>query len=343
VGLSVCFLVAKAMIGRHRDVAAVVTIAVSTWLLILAAAAIAPYALAILPLCVLLPTLLAVQHVNRSQLAALLGATVVVATALAAVARLGTGVGLEEQAPGWVLDFFVLEFMPVTVGWFSILAWQAHEALMARAEALQDSRVRLVAATDRERGRIERDLHDGAQQRLVTAAVQARVVQRLLVDQPGQATTLLGRLIQDLQEAAAELRDLAHGVYPPQLTDHGLEAALRTATLRSPLPTTVQAIGIGRYRPGLEANVYFICLEALQNASKHAGKGAAVTITLVDRDGLSFDVQDTGVGCQPAAILTGYGFANMRDRLDAIGGTLTVQAQPGAGVHLHGHIRPLVR
>jgi signal transduction histidine kinase len=345
-GVSVCFFIATAMLGRHRHVAAVVTVAVSNWTILLAAAAIAPYALVMLPLFVLLPTLLGAQHLNRSQLAALLGATVAVVTAIAAIGRLQTGVGLEALASSWVLeDVFVIVFVPIGVGLFSILAWQAHGTLMTKAEALQDSRVRLVAATDQERRRIERNLHDGAQQRLVTAAVQARVAQRLLTDQPEQAQAVLSQLTQDLQDAAAELRDLAHGIYPPQLTDHGLEAALRTAALRSPLPTTVQATGVGRYPPELEVNVYFCCLEALQNASKHAGEGATVTMTLTDRDELSFDVdelsfdvKDTGVGCEAAAILRGHGFANMRDRLDAIGGTLTVQAEPGGGVHLHGQV-----
>jgi signal transduction histidine kinase len=338
VGLGICFLAATAMLDRHRHVAAVVTVAVSNWAILLAAAAIEPYAMVILPLFVLLPTLLAAQHLNSSQLAALLGATVAVATVMAAVGRLHSGVGLQALAPSWVLDAFVIVFLPISVGLFSILAWQAHGTLMAKAEALRDSRVRLVAATDRERRRIERNLHDGAQQRLVTAAVQARVVQRLLTHQPLQASTVLNQLTQDLQDAAAELRDLAHGIYPPQLTDHGLEAALRTAALRSPLPTTVHAAGIGRYQTELEVNVYFCCLEALQNASKHAGEGARVTISLHDRDGLSFDVDDTGVGCQPDAILGGYGFTNMRARLDALGGTLTVRAQPGNGVHIHGNI-----
>jgi signal transduction histidine kinase len=248
-GVSGCFLAATAMLRRRHHVAAVVTVAVSTWALTLAAAAIAPYALAILPLCVLLPTLLAAQHLNRSQLAAVLGATVAVATVLAAIARLTTGVGLEAQVSAWVLDALVITFVPVTVALFSVLAWQAHGSLMARAEEVKDSRMRLVVATDRERRRIERNLHDGAQQRLVTAAVQARVAQRLLADQTQQADSLLSQLTQDLEEAAAELRDLAHGVYPAQLTDYGLRTALWTAAVRSPLPTTVQAIGIGRYRP----------------------------------------------------------------------------------------------
>jgi signal transduction histidine kinase len=215
-------------------------------------------------------------------------------------------------------------------------------SLSAKAQALQQSRARLVTATDRERRRIERNLHDGAQQRLVAAAIQARVAHRLLATSPEQASAGLARLAGELQDAAGELRDLAHGIYPPQLTEHGLEAALRAAAARSPLPTTVHAAGLGRYPPEIEGSVYFCCLEALQNAIKHAGERAAVTITVQDRDGLSFDVRDTGAGCRPEAIHAGHGFTNMSDRLGAVGGTLAIHTQPGTGLHLHGHIdRPV--
>jgi signal transduction histidine kinase len=195
-----------------------------------------------------------------------------------------------------------------------------------------------VAATDRERRRLERTLHDGAQQRLVAAAVQLRVLDRLLTTRPDQTRALVAQLAHDLRDAGAELRDLAHGIYPPQLTEHGLPAALRDAALRSPVPTTVHAAGVGRYLPEIEVTVYFCCLEALQNATKHAGDHATVTIHLHDRDGLSFDIRDTGRGCERAAIHAGHGFTNMSDRLGALGGTLTVHAQPGTGIHLQGHI-----
>ena len=116
-------------------------------------------------------------------------------------------------------------------------------------------------------------------------------------------------------------------------------AALRTASLRAPLPVSLAANSVGRFGPEVEVNVYFCCLEALQNASKHAGEDATVVITMDDGDGgLSFEVDDDGRGCEPAVLLAGHGFTNMRDRLEAIGGTLWITTRPGAGVHLQGHV-----
>jgi signal transduction histidine kinase len=195
-----------------------------------------------------------------------------------------------------------------------------------------------VAAADRERRQIERDLHDGAQQRLVAAAVQSRVAQRLLATQPDQVGPLLAQLSEDLREAGAELRDLAHGIYPPQLAEYGLETALRAVARHSPLPTAIHSAGVGRYPPEIEINLYFCLLEALQNAIKHAGENATVTIDLRGRDGLSFDFSDTGHGTRPDVLRSGHGITNMYDRLGAIGGTLTIDTGPGAGLHLHGDI-----
>jgi signal transduction histidine kinase len=204
--------------------------------------------------------------------------------------------------------------------------------------ALQQSRVRLVAAGDLERRRIERDLHDGAQQRLVAAAVQVRVAQRLLGVGSARVGVVLDRLAADLAEASAELRDLAHGIFPPELVEHGVVAALRVVAGRSPLPVVVTAEGVGRYPPEVEASVYFCCLEALQNAAKHAGVGARVRVSLWDGGGLSFAVSDTGLGCDVVVLQAGHGYTNMSDRVGAVGGTLAVRAQPGHGVHLNGHI-----
>jgi signal transduction histidine kinase len=331
-------LVAAALLVHHRHVTAVVTIAVSNWVISVAVTAIVPSALMMMPLIILFPTLLAVQHLDRARLAAMFGATIVVVAAAATAGRLQVGAGLERDAPAWVFDSFVVAFIPITAGLLAFLAWQNHVSLSAKAQALQESRARLVAATDRERRRIERNLHDGAQQRLVAAAVQLRVLDRLLTTRPDQTRALVAQLAEDLHDAGTELRDLAHGIYPPQLTEHGLAAALRDAALRCPLPTTVHTDGVGRYPPEIEISVYFCCLEALQNATKHAGDHATVTIDLHDRDGLSFDVHDTGRGCKPAAIHAGHGFTNMADRLGALGGTITIHAQPGTGIHLHGHI-----
>jgi signal transduction histidine kinase len=248
------------------------------------------------------------------------------------------GVGVQERADDWLIDFIITDLVLVSTTLLLFMAWQNHVSLSAKAEALQDSRARLVLATDRERRRIERYLHDGAQQRLVAAAMQLRVAQRLLSKRPEQVSPLIDQLAKDLQEASAELRDLAHGIYPPELAEHGLAAALRSAALRSPLSTTVETEGVGRYPSEIEVNVYFCCMEALQNAIKHAGENATVTIRLQDGARLSFEVRDNGQGCEPAALLTGHGFTNMSDRLGAVGGSLHVQSQPGAGVQVQGQI-----
>jgi signal transduction histidine kinase len=150
---------------------------------------------------------------------------------------------------------------------------------------------------------------------------------------------MLEELRADVQTTLAELRELAHGIYPPLLRDRGLEEALRTAANRATLPTEVTAEGIGRYPTETEAAVYFCCLEAMQNAGKHAGEAARVTVTITaDERHLDFVVADDGAGFDAAVAQDGHGFVNMRDRLGAVGGTLTVETAPGAGTRIIGRI-----
>ena len=149
---------------------------------------------------------------------------------------------------------------------------------------------------------------------------------------------MLEQLGHDIQEAVQELRNLAHGIYPPLLADRGLTEALSAAGRRSPLPTSVEADGIGRHAPQVEAAVYFCCLEAMQNAGKHAGEGASLTVRVwQDADALGFEVADDGAGFDPAQRSTpGAGFVNMDDRVGAIGGSLTVRSAPGEGTRISG-------
>jgi signal transduction histidine kinase len=218
--------------------------------------------------------------------------------------------------------------------------------LQRRAEELQASRARVVAAADAERRKIERNLHDGAQQHLVALAVTVRLAQQLAETDPQQAQELLGQLGHDLQDAVQELRDLAHGIYPPVLMDRGLVAAFESAATRAPLPVEIVTDGeVGRFPQEVEAAVYFCCLEALQNAGKHAGAGAAATVTIgraVGADGLdvlAFMVADDGAGFDPAGTVgRGHGFVNMRDRLGAIGGTVEVDSAPGRGTRVSGTV-----
>ncbi len=135
-----------------------------------------------------------------------------------------------------------------------------------------------MAASDAARREIERNLHDGAQQHLVALAVNVRLARKLAETDLESSFELLDQLGLDLQDAVQELRALAHGIYPPLLIDRGLEEALRAAAGRAALPTTVEATDLGRYSPETEAAVYFCCMEALQNAGKHAGEGASATV-----------------------------------------------------------------
>lgn len=208
-----------------------------------------------------------------------------------------------------------------------------------QADELRASRARIVATSDEARRRIERDLHDGAQQHLVAMAVNLRLARDLAEDDPAGAGAMLDQLTADLKETIQELRNLAHGIYPPLLVDAGLAEALRAAGARSPVNVVVEADGVGRYPPDLEAAAYFCCLEALQNAGKHAGADATVTIRLrQEAGGLLFEVADDGPGFDTATRGQGQGFVNMADRVGAIGGRLRVESRPGQGTTVSGTI-----
>ena len=208
-----------------------------------------------------------------------------------------------------------------------------------QAQELQASRGRIVAAGDLERRRIERNLHDGAQQHLVAIAVKLRLARQLAERDPERSTTVLGELGGDIEEALQQLRDLAHGIYPPLLADRGLPQALESAARRAALPVVVEARGVGRHPPEVEATVYFCCLEALQNASKYGGEGVTATVRVwEDSDALLFEVADDGAGFDVTRRGSGAGFTNMNDRLGAVGGTLRVESTPGRGARVRGTI-----
>ncbi|MBA2496511.1 MAG: sensor histidine kinase [Acidimicrobiia bacterium] len=215
---------------------------------------------------------------------------------------------------------------------------QSLENLKQANDDLRTSRARIVATGDAERRKIERNLHDGAQQHLVALAVNLRLTKDMLSDDPEGAAEMLDALGDAVKDTIQELRDLAHGIYPPLLMDSGLSEALRAAANRSPLMVSVVADGLGRYPSELEAAVYFCCLEALQNAAKHA-PGAAVAITLRQTEGeLHFTVSDDGPGFDVAAATAGHGFVNMSDRLGAIGGAVEWRSASGDGATVAGAI-----
>jgi signal transduction histidine kinase len=212
-----------------------------------------------------------------------------------------------------------------------------------RTEEVTASRARVVSAADAERRRIERDLHDGAQQQLVALCANLRLARELAGSDPPQATALLEELGNDIEAALQELRELAHGIYPPLLADRGLTEALSAVGRRAPVHTRLETEGIGRYPPQVESTVYFCCLEALQNIVKHAGGADSATVRVWEKEGgLLFEVSDDGAGFDPAAVARGAGLTNMTDRLGAIGGTLRIESGPGRGTRIAGAI-PLGR
>jgi signal transduction histidine kinase len=211
--------------------------------------------------------------------------------------------------------------------------------LLHRLEELRLSRERLVKAQDDERRRLERNLHDGAQQNLVALKVKVGLAQMLLDKDTEKTRTLLGQLKDDADEALEALRDLARGIYPPLLADKGLVTALESQARKATVPVAVENEHIRRYLQEIEAATYFCVLECLQNVQKYAGATRAV-VRLRETDGeLHFEVSDDGRGFDPATVKLGSGLNNIRDRLDALGGRLEIFAAPGAGCRVAGTLK----
>ena len=210
--------------------------------------------------------------------------------------------------------------------------------LQARLEDLRASRQRLVAAQDDERRRLERNLHDGAQQHLVAIKVKLGLAEMLATRDPEKAKAMVAELKTDTDEALETLRDLARGIYPPLLADKGLGAALEAQARKATVPVSVDADGVGRYPQEIEAAVYFCVLEALQNVQKYAAASKA-TVRLLEQAGeLRFEVEDNGSGFDPSATAKGSGTQNMEDRLDALGGSAELWSAPGEGARVSGRV-----
>lgn len=210
--------------------------------------------------------------------------------------------------------------------------------LLDSVDALRASQRRLVGAASAERRKIERDLHDGVQQKLVALRIELELA-RDLGDSAGLERRL-DELAADFDEALDDLRSTAHGIYPPLLADEGLGPALREVARRSPVPLTVDLEDVGRLSEECETAIYYCCLEALQNVAKHGGDGAAAKLRLWrERGSVRFSLTDDGVGFVtrgPAA--GGAGLTNMTDRIGAVGGTLAVRSSPGDGTTVLGTV-----
>jgi signal transduction histidine kinase len=208
-----------------------------------------------------------------------------------------------------------------------------HEAL----HELRRSRARIVRAGDEERRKLERNLHDGVQQRLVAIRIELELASRVVSE--AEVGSRLDGIAQRVDDALDEVRNVARGLYPPVLSASGLVTALEQIQPRAVAPLRISATGVGRYPPAVESAVYYCCLEAVQNATKHAGPGASVSITLrEDAAGLEFEVSDDGAGFDASEAHSGTGLQNMRDRVGALDGRLSIVAAPGRGTVVAGSI-----
>jgi signal transduction histidine kinase len=208
-------------------------------------------------------------------------------------------------------------------------ALRRREIEAARMAELRASRARIVDAADAARRRIERDLHDGAQQRLVSLTLDVQVARRVVERRPGEAAPLLERLGKELAEASAELRELARGIHPAVLTDRGLGPAIEALAARTPVPVEILEVPEGRLPTAAEITAYYTVSEALTNVVKYA-QATRATVRLAEEDGaLVVEVRDDGIGGAQAG--TGSGLSGLADRVGATDGALKVHSPPGAG------------
>ena len=207
---------------------------------------------------------------------------------------------------------------------------EAHDQLTA-------SRARIVEASVAERRRLERNLHDGAQQRLVTLALHLRMAQECLGDDPEAAAVMLAEVGEDLKLALAELRDLARGLHPAVLTDRGLEPALHSLASRAPFPVEIVGVPPARLAEGVEAAVYYVVAESLTNAAKHADASEARVEISASAEEVVVEIRDNGNG--GASMAGGSGLRGLADRVEALGGRLDLESASGVGTLVRATLR----
>lgn len=338
-------------LAQGRVGAAVFRVALANWIVAVGVAVIATFSWPLLMITALLPSAFAGAFVTRTEVRPYLVVSFVAALGVACLGLLQDVTGLSDEIPGWVRDLVLLLVAPALtalVVWISLqsnvrLQTAFDEELAARrsldrqADELRSSRRRVVAATDRERRRIERDLHDGAQSRLIAVNLGLARLRTTLQTEPAAAPAIVEEIRGEVQLAHAELRDLARGVYPSALTQHGLTAAISAAAGRSSSNVQLALGNVGRHHADVESAIYFCFLEALQNAHRHATASVIEVRLERDDDALTFTVIDDGTGFDERSA-GGVGLDNMADRLGAVGGELSVSSHRSRGTTVAGRV-----
>jgi signal transduction histidine kinase len=314
---------------------------ISSWVTLLFVTFVVPDLLPVWVLGALVPVAFAEPYVRWRRGLALTVIAAGCVLALGALARFQNVSHLGAHMPRAIQTATIIAALPIVALHLLVIVWNnaaalrtSEQLLVERAAQLAASRTRLITAADEERRRLERDLHDGAQQHLVSLAV---LIQLAHTAEHDRYQPLLVEASGLLETAIAEIRRLAHGLYPPLLVSGGLAEALPAVAAHAPVPVTINLQGLGRYPASIEAALYFCCSEALQNAAKHGGPGTTVIITgHADDRMLTLTISDTGRGFDPAT--EGIGLTNMTDRLSAIGGHLTIHTAPERGTRITASI-----
>jgi signal transduction histidine kinase len=345
---------------QGRAVAACWWLVAGNWGVALTTAAVATFAWPVQIMAAVLPVIISAPYVSRRQFRVMIIGAVIVGTSAAALGLLQDFSGLTESVPEWVTDAVLIIFAPFMAVLITQagaqtaaslrdslrLSVEANEGLQvsqaqiaSQAELLRLSRSRIVAAADHERRRIERDLHDGAQQRLVGLSLQISLTKELVSSDPAAARDTLDRIRDEVRHAQEEMRALVRGLYPPVLTQHGLGPALRAMVGQLENPLRADINDVPRMDPGREAAVYFLCLEAVQNVLKHAGSNAVISVSLCEEaDDMILIVEDNGTGFDLTVDRTGAGIQNMEDRMGAAAGSIDIQSTPGIGTSVAARI-----
>jgi signal transduction histidine kinase len=265
------------------------------------------------------------------------GATLAVAVAVVIAVvttskELGPFVEQEASDSALNLQLYIIFAALTTLCLAAIVSERRRAAL-----ELSQSRARIDAARERERRRLEGELHDSAQNRIFALRVKLRLAQERTEET--ELATALAQLADEAGAVGDDLRRIAHGLSPPMLSTHGLAAALRVESGHSAVPVELVADDIGVSEPHLERAVYLCCLESIQNAAKHAGPDATVTVRLHCEDGeLQFSVEDSGRGFDPRTAAPGAGLDSLRDRAETVGGHVEVVTAPGRGTTVAGSV-----
>ena len=334
VGVAACVVlgVTLRLARRGRYQQSVTLICIADWVVVLLYTLIVPDLLTVWVLAALVTAAFAQNYIPRQRGLAFTVITAGCVLAMGALARFQNIANLGAHTPRGIQSAIFIPVLAVFALSLLLFVWNnaaalrmSENMLAKRAVELAASRTRLITAADEERRRLERDLHDGAQQHLVALAVLLQLARSAEDD---RYQPLLIEASGLLETAIAEIRRLAHGIYPPLLVSGGLAEALPAVAARAPVPVKINLQGLRRYPASIEAALYFCCSEALQNAAKHGGPGTTVTITAhADDRMLTLTISDTGRGFDPATV--GTGLANMTDRLSATGGHLAIHTAPG--------------